>query len=231
MLHQGQAPLRLHVELTSDSRAYARVVTLISGRAFVTRRASYGQTAPDRAWLHLDVEGRAHANLVERIRGLACVLSVTEEQPVDPAGDSTVFTVARTRCSTRVTGGHVLTDATVALAREGQKVLAAGEGCGPVEALASAFDRGVRQLCPQLMDVEVDGVDVSIRTPQQGLRADVEVLITATGAGERWTASAVAADLVHAAVLALTSLYTTVARGRAATDAPQRVREVQLSGA
>lgn len=219
-MREPSAPLHVWVELTDDRRLLPRILTLVTGRAFSINRSDYQRTAPGRGSLLLDLNGPSefHHNLVCRIRQSVGVLDATVMRPGLPAegleGDR-IFSVPRARVNTRVDGGEVITHATIALATGKSSFLAAGEGCGAVEALARAFEVGLSQLFPSALDgIMIDRVFLSVRDTHDGLGARVEVGVSASNRSRTWHAVAVTTDVAQAGVEALTQLYGTVLADR-----------------
>lgn len=221
MAHDAELARRVvRVDLVPGPRALPRLLTLVTGRTFEVLRCDFRHVTEGRARAVLDVRGRTGPHLLERIRALPFVLAVhTLEAPSDRHDLAPPFAVSRSRCSTRVVGDTVLTDASVSLQRDDQTVLAAGEGSGPVEALAAAFADGVERLCPDLTTVEVDDVEVSVGDPTTGLGAHVQLLLTATVGTRRVAGRGEAGDLGHAAVQAFTALYAALSNEAPTTSA------------
>jgi 2-isopropylmalate synthase len=99
--------------------------------------------------------------------------------------------------------GTDLSEATVRLRVDGERVLAVGEGVGPVHALDQALRRALADRHPELETVRLVDYKVRILDGRAGTRAVTRVLITsADGAGE-WTTVGVSDDIVTASWQAL----------------------------
>lgn len=207
--------VRLRLEVRATPRVIPRLLTLVTGRTFRIVGCDYRDVSDGRGRMQLDLQGPSPRNLLARLASLPDVLEVTDlddaaEAPPPP------FTVLRARCSTRVASDLVFTEAAVALQRGDTEVLAAGEGSGPVEALAAAFADGVQRLSDgEVAAVEVDDVVLAVNQPAAGLTAEVEVTLTGQIPGRAVTARAAAGDLVQAAVGALSALYARAAHEKA----------------
>lgn len=199
---------RLRVDLRPTRQVVPRLLTMVTGRSFRIVGCDYRDVSDERARMILEVRGVAHAHLAARIQALPDVfevvrLDVAERRPV-----AAPFTVVRAWCSTRVAAGDVLTQAAVTLRRGEDEALTAGEGCGPVEALAAAFDAGVRRLSgDQASRIHVDDVTLTVGEPGAGLSSEVEIALSGRLGDHRVTSRAAAGDVVQAGVMALAELY------------------------
>lgn len=203
----GTDPTRLRVEVRATPRVAPRLLTLVTGRSFRIVGCDYRELPGQRGRMTLDLQGPAPRHLVARLASLPDVLDV---EVVDGVAERarTPFQVVRARCSTRVAGSVVLTEAAVALRAGDVEVLAAGEGSGPVEALARAFADGVGRLAGGTMaPVVVTDVTLAVGRPGGGLAADVEIVLAGSVKGVAITARGASGDVVQAAVDALTALY------------------------
>ena len=102
--------------------------------------------------------------------------------------------------------GHydgVETEATVKLILDGNRVLATGEGNGPVNALDSAFRSAVGERFPTLDSVTLTDYKVRILDSEKGTGAITRVLIDATDGEARWTTIGVSENIIEASWQAL----------------------------
>ena len=90
-------------------------------------------------------------------------------------------------------GGEVVSEATVKLHAKGERIVATGEGNGPVNSLDKALRLGLERLYPELAMVELSDYKVRILEGSHGTGAVTRVLIessdgtgTAGGPGARW---------------------------------------------
>ncbi len=124
--------------------------------------------------------------------------------------------------------GHydgVETEATIKLllldadepANEGkaQRVVATGEGNGPVNALDAAFRHGVGDRFPALDEVELVDYKVRILDSAAGTAAVTRVLIDATNGDERWTTIGVSENIIEASWQALSDSIVFALEGAA----------------
>ena len=94
-------------------------------------------------------------------------------------------------------------EATVRLLVDGERVLAVGEGVGPVHALDQALRRALTPRHPELKDVSLVDFKVRILDGRAGTRAVTRVLITSADPDAEWTTVGVSDDIVTASWEAL----------------------------
>jgi 2-isopropylmalate synthase len=115
--------------------------------------------------------------------------------------------------------GHydgVETEATVKLEVEGQRIIATGEGNGPVNALDAAFRQAVGDRFPVLADMRLTDFKVRILDSSKGTGAVTRVLIDASDGEERWTTIGVSENIIEASWQALSdSIQYALLRGGA----------------
>ena len=99
--------------------------------------------------------------------------------------------------------GSDVSEATVRLLVDGERVLAVGEGVGPVHALDQALRRALAPRHPELKDVGLVDYKVRILDGRAGTRAVTRVLVTSADPDAEWTTVGVSDDIVTASWEAL----------------------------
>jgi 2-isopropylmalate synthase len=99
--------------------------------------------------------------------------------------------------------GTDLSEATVRLRVDGERVLAVGEGVGPVHALDQALRRALAGRHPELEGVRLVDYKVRILDGRAGTRAVTRVLVTSADGDGEWTTVGVSDDIVTASWEAL----------------------------
>jgi 2-isopropylmalate synthase len=99
--------------------------------------------------------------------------------------------------------GSDVSEATVRLLVDGERVLAVGEGVGPVHALDQALRRALTPRHPELKDVQLVDFKVRILDGRAGTRAVTRVLVTSADPDAEWTTVGVSDDIVTASWEAL----------------------------
>jgi 2-isopropylmalate synthase len=99
--------------------------------------------------------------------------------------------------------GKIVSEATVKVHADGERIVATGEGNGPVNALDNALRSALVQHFPQI--AELDLVDYKVRILDGGLGtgAVTRVLIETAEKGRRWTTVGVSENVIAASWLAL----------------------------
>src|ERR1700710_2382003 len=97
--------------------------------------------------------------------------------------------------------GAVVSEATVKLQAKGERIVATGEGNGPVNALDRALRSALEPYHPQLAGLELTDYKVRILDGRHGTDAVTRVLVE-TGDGHReWTTVGVHANVIEASWL------------------------------
>jgi 2-isopropylmalate synthase len=99
--------------------------------------------------------------------------------------------------------GTDVAEATVRLLVDGERVLAVGEGVGPVHALDQALRRALAARHPELEAVHLVDFKVRILDGRAGTMAVTRVLVTSADADGEWTTVGVSDDIVTASWEAL----------------------------
>jgi 2-isopropylmalate synthase len=106
-------------------------------------------------------------------------------------------------------GGAATSEATVRLEAKGERVVAVGEGNGPVNALDKALRTALEQAFPELADLELTDFKVRILEGSHGTGAITRVLIeSGDGTGESWSTVGVDENIIAASWHALEDAVT-----------------------
>jgi 2-isopropylmalate synthase len=105
-------------------------------------------------------------------------------------------------------GGEVVSEATVKLVVDGERIIATREGNGPVNALDAALRAALTPRHPWLGDVELSDFKVRLLAPEgagetRGTDAVTRVLVESTDGDGSWTTVGVHGNVVEASWLAL----------------------------
>ncbi|MGY1915724.1 citramalate synthase [Blastococcus sp. SYSU DS0973] len=104
--------------------------------------------------------------------------------------------------------GVVVSEATVKVHVDGQRIISTGEGNGPVNALDNALRQALVHRYPQLADVALADYKVRILGWRGGTSATTRVLIDTTDGVGEWTTVGVHANIVEASWHALVDALT-----------------------
>jgi len=109
----------------------------------------------------------------------------------------------------RHSDGGVTSEATVRLTAKGERVVAVGEGNGPVNALDKALRSALEQTFPELASLELADYKVRILEGSHGTGAITRVLIESDdGSGETWSTVGVDENIIVASWHALEEAVT-----------------------
>nr|BFE82995.1 hypothetical protein GCM10020093_055960 [Planobispora longispora] len=108
----------------------------------------------------------------------------------------------------RTRGGELISEATVKLHAKGERIVATGEGNGPVNALDKAVRAGLERLYPELAEVELIDFKVRILEGAHGTDAITRVLITSSDATGEWATVGVDENIIEASWQALEQAVT-----------------------
>ena len=104
--------------------------------------------------------------------------------------------------------GSVVSEATVRLHAKGERVVATGEGNGPVNALDHALRLAVEQTYPELAELELVDFKVRILAGGHGTDAVTRVLVQTTDGEREWSTVGVHENVVAASWHALEEAYS-----------------------
>ena len=170
----------LGYDLSADRELVGRVVSRIKEQ----ENAGYTYEAADASFellLRDEVKGRR-----ERFFSVESWRAIVEQTPA----------------------GGAVNEATVKLWAKGERIVATGEGNGPVDALDKALRTALEQMYPQLAKLELVDYKVRILEGDHGTGSETRVLVETTdGAGE-WSTVGVAPNVIAASWQALDDAYT-----------------------
>jgi 2-isopropylmalate synthase len=104
--------------------------------------------------------------------------------------------------------GTPVSEATVKLHVKGERVVATGEGNGPVNALDRALRQALERLYPQLAELELVDYKVRILDGSHGTGAVTRVLIETSDGTTEWNTIGVDENLIAASWQAMQDAYT-----------------------
>ncbi len=104
--------------------------------------------------------------------------------------------------------GKVVSEATVKLHAEGARIIATGEGNGPVNALDVALRQGLLELFPHLAAFDLVDYKVRIVSGAHGTDAVTRVLVETTDGETEWSTVGVHENVIEASWQALEEAYT-----------------------
>ncbi|RKN40722.1 citramalate synthase [Streptomyces hoynatensis] len=113
----------------------------------------------------------------------------------------------RTITDQRADGG-MENEATVRLWAKGERVLATGEGNGPVDALDRALRSALEQTFPELARLQLVDYKVRILEGTHGTQSTTRVLISTSDGTTEWSTVGVASNVIAASWQALDDAYT-----------------------
>ncbi|MEO6206306.1 MAG: citramalate synthase [Mycobacteriales bacterium] len=103
----------------------------------------------------------------------------------------------------------VVSEATVKLHAQGERIVATGEGNGPVNALDNALRSGLTTLYPELASLELVDYKVRIVSGAHGTDAVTRVLVETSDGTTEWDTVGVHENVIAASWQALDDAYTT----------------------
>ena len=99
--------------------------------------------------------------------------------------------------------GVVASEATVKVHANGERIVATGEGNGPVNALDNALRTAVSQIYPELVNLKLTDYKVRILEGVKGTDAVTRVLVETTNGQREWTTIGVHENVIAASWQAL----------------------------
>ena len=108
----------------------------------------------------------------------------------------------------RLENGDVISEATVHVTANGQKLVTTGSGNGPVNAIDNALRSGLEKIYPELADLELTDYKVRILEGRQGTGAITRVLVETSDGATEWTTLGVHENVIAASAMALEDAVT-----------------------
>jgi len=117
--------------------------------------------------------------------------------------------------------GEIVSEATVKVLAEGQRIVATGEGNGPVNSLDNALRQALGQIFPELGPLELVDYKVRILEGSEGTGAVTRVLVESSDGKGEWDTIGVHENVIAASWVALEDAitYGLLRSGRPAPDA------------
>jgi 2-isopropylmalate synthase len=183
-------------------------------RVLVTEMAGRASVELKGRELGIDLAGRPETvgRVVDRVKDLEAggwsfeAADASFELMVrDELGERTrPFTVESYRVIVdRTADGTVASEATVRLYAKGERVVATGEGAGPVNALDRALRLALERIHPELAGLELVDYKVRILEGRHGSDAVTRVLVGTGDGTQEWTTVGVHENVIEASWLAL----------------------------
>ncbi|MCQ4044444.1 citramalate synthase [Streptantibioticus rubrisoli] len=104
--------------------------------------------------------------------------------------------------------GAQVNEATVKLWAKGERIVATGEGNGPVDALDRALRAGLERIYPQLAKMELVDYKVRILEGRHGTESTTRVLVSTSDGRAEWSTVGVGENVIAASWQALDDAYT-----------------------
>jgi len=99
--------------------------------------------------------------------------------------------------------GKVVTEATIKVHVRGKRIIATGEGNGPVNALDNALRLAIGRAYPELEDIDLEDYKVLILNPEKATAAVTRVLIESGDGEKTWGTIGVSENIIEASWQAL----------------------------
>ena len=196
-----------HVDPSSVGNDMRLLVSELAGRATIELKGRALGLEPDRDTV---------ARVIERVKDLESVgysfeaaeasfeLLLREEMGQRPE----YFALESWRVIVEHRGGEVFSEATVKLHAKGERIVATGEGNGPVNALDNALRQALQELYPELAMMELVDYKVRIVSGEHGTEAVTRVLVETSDGTHEWDTVGVHENVIAASWQALEEAYT-----------------------
>ena len=214
--------LRLHASaLKVDPDLYQHIDPSVVGndmRVLVSELAGRASVELKARALDIDVDRETVTRVIERVKAMEAhgysfeaaeaSFELLLREEVDGARPN-FFELESYRVITesRVDGSHV-SEATVKLQAKGERMVATGEGNGPVNALDMALRQALEQVHPELASLELVDYKVRILEGAHGTGAVTRVLVRTSDGVSEWDTVGVDENVIAASWEALADAYT-----------------------
>lgn len=197
-----------HVDPAVIGNEMRLLVSELAGRATIELKGKALGLEPDRDTV---------ARVIERVKDLESVgfsfeaaeasfeLLLREEMGERPQ----FFGLESWRVIVERRAGEVVSEATVKLHAKGERIVATGEGNGPVNALDTAMRSALQALYPGLARLELVDYKVRIVSGAHGTDAVTRVLVETSDGVTQWDTVGVHENVIQASWQALEEAYTT----------------------
>ena len=105
-------------------------------------------------------------------------------------------------------GGKAVSEATIKLSVEGERVVTTGEGAGPVNALDAALRQAITRFYPQVEDLKLTDFKVRVLDESTGTGAVTRVIIDTSDGTDSWGTIGVSENIIEASWEALVDSIT-----------------------
>jgi 2-isopropylmalate synthase len=197
-----------HVDPSTVGNDMRMLVSELAGRASVEMRGKALGLDPDR-----ETVGR----VIQRVKDLESIGFTFEaadasfelllREEID-GSRRRYFELESWRVIVERRDGHVVSEATVKLHAKGERIVATGEGNGPVNALDRALRSALEQLYPGLASLELVDYKVRILEGAHGTGAVTRVLVETGDGRAEWDTVGVHENVIEASWQALEDAYT-----------------------
>jgi 2-isopropylmalate synthase len=196
-----------HADPSSVGNDLRLLVSELAGRATIELKGKA---------LGLDPDSETVARVLDRVKDLESVgysfeaaeasfeLLLREEMGERPR----FFELESWRVIVEHQEGRVVSEATVKLSAGGARIIATGEGNGPVNALDNALRQALLELYPALAALDLVDYKVRIVSGAHGTDAVTRVLVETTDGLTEWSTVGVHENVIEASWQALEEAYT-----------------------
>ncbi len=198
-----------HMDPAAVGNDMRMLVSELAGRATVELKGR-------ELGMDLSNEREALGRVVERLKDLESKGYVFEAAEAsfelmlraEVSGETRYFTLESWRVIVESRGGEVVSEATVKLWSRGERIVATGEGNGPVNALDRALRTALEKTYPGLADLDLVDYKVRIVEGAHGTGAVTRVLVETSDGTSAWDTIGVDENIIAASWQALEDAVT-----------------------